>query len=221
MPSHSDQNKRAYNLWAEIYDQYPNPTVAMDDRFFPAFYGSVAGAAVLEVGCGTGRHTVRLAREAASVTGVDPSAGMLAQARRKLPPAVTLLEGDFLELSFQKRAFDVVLESLVLEHVGELQRFFTQAHGALKPGGVLYLSELHPVRLARGTKAHFKDPASGAEIETASHAHRAEDFLRAAEGFALVETRECLGDEALAGLKPGWEKYLGMPMIQMWKFRRK
>ena len=223
MPSHSDRNKnkQAYDQWAAFYDQYPNPTVAMDERFFPAFYGSLAGLRVLEVGCGTGRHSVRIANEASSLTGVDPSPGMLAEARRKLPPAVTLAEGDFLELHFQDGAFDVVLESLVLEHVSDLNAFFKKAAGALKSGGFLYLSELHPERLAKGSRAHFKDPASGEEIFTASHAHGAQEFVRAAEGFQLVETKECLGDEALAALKPGWEKYLGVPMIQMWKFRRK
>lgn len=193
----------------------------MNERFFPAFYGSLAGLRVLEVGCGTGRHTVRIAAVAETVTGVDPSPGMLAEARRKLPSSVTLQEGDFLELHFQDDAFDVVLEALVLEHVGDLNAFFKKAAGALKSGGFLYLSELHPERLAKGTKAHFKDPLSGEEIFMASHAHGAEAIVRAAEDFQLVETKECRGDEALAALKPGWEKYLKVPMIQMWKFRRK
>ncbi len=40
------------------------------------------GATILDVGCGTGRHSVELARRGFAVTGVDLSDGMLAEARK-------------------------------------------------------------------------------------------------------------------------------------------
>jgi SAM-dependent methyltransferase len=40
------------------------------------------GCSILDVGCGTGRHTIELARRGYKVTGVDISAGMLAEAER-------------------------------------------------------------------------------------------------------------------------------------------
>lgn len=40
------------------------------------------GQFILDVGCGTGRHAVELAKRGFDVTGVDLSAGMLAQARQ-------------------------------------------------------------------------------------------------------------------------------------------
>ena len=48
-----------------------------------AAMGQVAGLRVLDVGCGTGRHALRLASAGAVVTGVDFSEGMLEHARRK------------------------------------------------------------------------------------------------------------------------------------------
>ncbi len=73
-----------------------------------AFYREAArahGGAVLEVGCGTGRVLLPLARAGLTVTGVDPSTAMLAELERKLadePPAVrervTTHRGTFAEL---------------------------------------------------------------------------------------------------------------------------
>jgi SAM-dependent methyltransferase len=40
------------------------------------------GSSVLDIGCGTGRHAVELAKRGYEVTGVDISSGMLAEARK-------------------------------------------------------------------------------------------------------------------------------------------
>jgi SAM-dependent methyltransferase len=50
------------------------------------------GASILDVGCGTGRHAVELARKGFAVTGIDFSSGMLAQAREKAKAAKVAIE---------------------------------------------------------------------------------------------------------------------------------
>src|SRR5688572_11722494 len=74
----------AYDRWAAIYDDEDNPLVALDERFVPPQLGDLRGREVLELACGTGRHTVRLASAGARVTAVDFSEGMLAKARARL-----------------------------------------------------------------------------------------------------------------------------------------
>jgi SAM-dependent methyltransferase len=79
------------NEWEEFfdghapdYDQncFTKNTIAEVDFLVEAL-GLSPGSAVLDVGCGTGRHAIELARRGYCVTGLDLSAGMLEQAKSK------------------------------------------------------------------------------------------------------------------------------------------
>lgn len=73
-----------FDSHAPFYDQNPftQNTVAEVDFFLSLFPLSV-GASILDMGCGTGRHAVELAKRGYRVTGVDISEGMLEVARKK------------------------------------------------------------------------------------------------------------------------------------------
>jgi SAM-dependent methyltransferase len=70
---------------------------------------------VLEVGCGTGRIALELARAGHVVTGIDPSPSMLAVARRKAEDDaldVTFIEGATLDLAFEAEHYGLVIVPL-------------------------------------------------------------------------------------------------------------
>lgn len=61
-------------------------------EFLIAELGVTPPARILDMGCGTGRHSVELARRGFAMTGVDLSAGMLSQAREAARQAGVELE---------------------------------------------------------------------------------------------------------------------------------
>ena len=83
------------------------------------FLAPVAGRRILDVGTGTGRAAIALAKRGAIVTGVDASAEMLAVAERRAKDAgatVVFTRGDAHRLDFPDRGFDSVVCLRVLMH---------------------------------------------------------------------------------------------------------
>jgi SAM-dependent methyltransferase len=72
------------------------------------------GDTVLDVGCGTGWFTRRVAGDGAQVVGLDRDAEALAFARRHSAGCVSYVHGDATELSFADAAFDAVLSVTAL-----------------------------------------------------------------------------------------------------------
>jgi SAM-dependent methyltransferase len=92
---------------------------------------------VLELACGTGRWTPRLAARARSVTAVDAAAEVLALARaRTASPTVEFVEADLFEWRPPRR-YDTVFFAFWLSHVppSRLPAFWNTVAAALAPGG--------------------------------------------------------------------------------------
>ncbi len=95
------------------------------ERVIFGFLGELPGQAILDVGTGTGRAALALARRGASVTGVDASAEMLRVAQdRAVASGVTARfeVGDAHALSFADRAFDSAVSLRVLMHTPDWRR---------------------------------------------------------------------------------------------------
>lgn len=99
-----------YLVDAEFYD-----AIHGDFREDTGLWASFAGRTdrpVLEVGCGTGRIALELARQGYAVTGVDPSAAMLSVARRKAEDDaidVSFIEGRLLDLTLEEEHYGLIL----------------------------------------------------------------------------------------------------------------
>ena len=111
-----------------------------------------SGAAVLDVGTGPGRLLVELARRRPDLrlTGVDLSADMVAIAQRNVRRAgqegqVEVRRADVAALPFEDGAFDLVVSTLSLHHWGVVRVAVTELARVLRPGGALWIYDLHSV----------------------------------------------------------------------------
>lgn len=105
--------------------------------------GLQAGMRVADVGVGTGlvaQGAARIAGDAALVTGIDPSPGMIANA--KVPDGVVLVEGTAEEIPFPDAHFDFLSMGYALRHIGDLSVAFQEFYRVVKPGGKLCLLEI-------------------------------------------------------------------------------
>jgi demethylmenaquinone methyltransferase/2-methoxy-6-polyprenyl-1,4-benzoquinol methylase len=105
--------------------------------------GLAQGMQVLDVATGTGlvaREALAIVGPEGGLAGLDPSAGMLAEAHRQLD--VTLVRGRGEKLPFRDAAFDFVSMGFALRHVTDLDSLFGEFHRVLKPGGAVCVLEI-------------------------------------------------------------------------------
>ncbi|KAF7598468.1 MAG: dimethylmenaquinone methyltransferase [Candidatus Dactylopiibacterium carminicum] len=104
--------------------------------------GLLPGMSIVDVGTGTGlmaRAAVQITGDAALVTGVDPSPGMMAQAQL---PGVTLVEGRAEAIPYPDASFDFLSMGYALRHISDLSVAFREFHRVMKPGARLCLLEI-------------------------------------------------------------------------------
>jgi ubiquinone/menaquinone biosynthesis C-methylase UbiE len=155
-----DQNQKS--RWEVFFDAHASKyndevftkNTTFEIEFLVTELALPTGSAILDVGCGTGRHTVGLANRGYRMTGVDLSSGMLAQANRAAHDAgveVVLVQADATKMSFESR-FDAAIclcegsfglldqdDDPLAHDLDILKRINT----ALKPGGKLILNALN------------------------------------------------------------------------------
>lgn len=195
-------NNQAEELFSESADEYEEKeftrNTGLEVDFIVAEFGLPPGGRILDMGCGTGRHAVELARRGYRVTGVDIAAGMLDEAREAAAEAgvaVEWIEADAARFTTDERfdaaiclcggAFGILnLEDDPAAHDRAVLRAI---HAALAPGAPLILTTLNAfARLRELTDAEIArgdfDPLTLEETYT--------DAAETAAGVERVRLKE-------------------------------
>ena len=142
----SAEGWQGWDDYAPFYDWENARTVARRDVRFWQRLAAEQGGPVLELGCGTGRVALPVARAGVRLVGIDRSAPMLARARRRLRRArlddrTLLVRGDIRQLPFRaRRPFSLVmapygiLQSLTRE--ADLRATLASVARVLRKGGL-------------------------------------------------------------------------------------
>jgi SAM-dependent methyltransferase len=137
--------------YAPFYDWENARSMGRRDLPFWRTVAQQVGGPVLELGCGTGRLSIPLARAGVPIVGIDRSEPMLARARRRasragLAARLPLIRGDIRFLPFAAGRRRVAPFAMVLAPYGMLQSLLRErdlmatlaaAHRVLEPGGML------------------------------------------------------------------------------------
>ena len=230
MPDFSDFDRRGYRTvdvrtgygeWVPTYEDTVQDVmdIALLDELTEPAWETVGRVA--DLGCGTGRTAAWLKRHGVGpIDGVDLTPEMLEVARgRGLHER--LVEADVADTGLEAGAYDLVIASLVDEHLSALEPLYAEARRLAHPGGHLVVVAFHPhFIMATGMPTHFTG-ASGEPVAIETHVHLISDHVRSAleAGFTLAEMHEGVIDERWLELKPKWERFRGHPVSMAFAWR--
>jgi demethylmenaquinone methyltransferase/2-methoxy-6-polyprenyl-1,4-benzoquinol methylase len=137
------RHRQAIELFAPIgpsYDRYARLlSLGQDSRWRAFLVSRLDGVGpehtVLDVATGTGAVALELARRhGCSVVGIDQSADMLAEARRRVPERVSLVQGDAEQLPFLHASFDGLTVTYLLRYVDDPAATLRELARVVRPG---------------------------------------------------------------------------------------
>jgi demethylmenaquinone methyltransferase/2-methoxy-6-polyprenyl-1,4-benzoquinol methylase len=139
----STRRQQAQTLFAPLgptYDRYARLLSFGQDprwrRFLVSRLDAGPGDTVLDVATGTGAVALELVRlRGCAVVGLDQSGEMLAEARRRVPEGVQLVEGEADSLPFPDASFDALTFTYLLRYVEDPGATLRELARVVKPGG--------------------------------------------------------------------------------------
>lgn len=173
--------QEGYAYWAASYDQEKNALIAVEEIYVDPIVAQLPFKHVLDVGTGTGRYALKLAREGANVTAVDQSLEMLAIAQQRAQDEGLSIDFQLTSLDaglpFADSQFDLLICALVLCHIPDMGKTIGEFIRVLQPGGYLLITDFHPGSVQVGWRTQFKQ--EGVKYLLPNVSHTRDDYLQA------------------------------------------
>jgi ubiquinone/menaquinone biosynthesis C-methylase UbiE len=159
-------------LWQDLFERYLDLN---------------ADSHVLDVGCGTGRFSVLMARQAqCAAVGLDPSSSMLAKAFAKCACHVDWVLARAEAMPLPDAMFDACLASQVVHHFQDKDQAFAEMYRVLRPGGRLGIRYSSHAQLRTILDYSFFPSALAIDLARLPDVHVLKGLMQAT-GFAVVE----------------------------------
>lgn len=219
-----------YDLWSAQYDKEKgNLMVALDEIIFEELLCTIdlKNKHIADIGCGTGRHWHRLyARQPASVTGFDVSAGMLDQLKKKYRDARVLLIEEEQLTGVPANSIDLIISTLAFAHFKDAAKVWAEWDRVLNKGGEILLTDYHPEVLQQGGDISFKYKDLSLGIEHYIYPLTAVRLMAVSCNLEEIAFRERFIDESVRHYYESqnalavYHKFKGMPIIYGIHFRK-
>ncbi|MGW1682339.1 class I SAM-dependent DNA methyltransferase [Saccharopolyspora sp. NPDC002376] len=214
--------RTGYGEWVGKYEDTVEDVMDLRllERLREPDWSSVGRAA--DLGCGTGRTGQWLrGKGVPAIDGVDLTPEMLALAERR-GAHDRLSEADVTDTGLDEGAYDLVISSLVDEHLADLRPFYREAWRIAAPKAAFALVAFHPhFIMTSGMPTHYTNDA-GESLAITTNVHLISDHVSAAlaAGWRLAELHEGLIDEAWLEVKPKWERFRNHPISAAYVWRK-
>lgn len=150
-----------YDLWyGTPFGKYADK---LEKKLIFEFLSTIGGKTILDVGCGTGKYTLRLTNLGAIVFGLDPSVKMLKIAKEK-NGKIPFILGTAENLPFKPHSFDVIVSITSLCFVSDARKATEEMKRDVKPTGKIVVGVLNKWSLytiGKKIKSHFKESIYG------------------------------------------------------------
>lgn len=158
-----------------------------------SLFDTKSGTHILDVGCGTGNFSIKMARKGAIITGIDISEKMLSIAQQKASNEnldIKFLKMDSNQLEFQDEYFDGVVSMAAIEFIPEAKKMIDEMFRVCKKGGYILLGTIN--RESEWGKL-YQDPEFQKSTPVFKSAIlRSPNELGRYKKDAIIQVKECL-----------------------------
>lgn len=200
--------KQCYNSWASVYDENAkqNSVIIKDHPIiFNLLKPDITAECIgLDLGCGTGILTFKIADKVKKIIGLDISKDMITKAQtiNKKSNVIFKVADISKKLDFPDSSFDFVISSLTLCHIDNLEQVYKEIYRVLKKNGVFIFDEITS-KLNKPFLPKYKDYlAEYGKNSIIWQRHTPEDHLKLIKnlGFKIEKIIETQIDEGLKNI---------------------
>jgi ubiquinone/menaquinone biosynthesis C-methylase UbiE len=182
----------AYDRWSHVWDlaRYINYSI------YRTALASLAAPhqRIVDVGCGTGLMSLKLAATGRQVLGVDLSSAMIEHARSRSSARLEFLQADAENLPLESASFDAVVNLISFHHYPNPDRALAEFRRVFRPGGRLVLIafdlDSYFIQLAQKVNRWTKNIAGDAWQKTCRRGSHPRPLFRFC--FGQTQTRALL-----------------------------